>query len=149
MKKILFLLLPFLIFVACSRNNTTFPEDSSGVYRGELTVGDYTRDAGISVTENGSTVDMFFDNVKFAVLMPVTIDITLKDIPCTNNGVLSFYAENIDPYINKEAESQPSYRFSYISGTVVDNELVLSARMADGLASYVAGKIFLFRGICK
>ena len=41
---------------------------------------------------------------------------------------------------------ESSYRFSSIKGVVEDDELVLSARMANGLASYVAGKSFSFRG---
>ena len=104
-------------------------------------------DTGISLTENGdSTVDVFFDNVKFAVLMPVKIDITVKNVPCKKDALFSFEAKNVDPYINKEKDSQPSYRFSSIKGVVEDDELVLSARMADGLAFYVAGKSFSFRG---
>lgn len=151
MKRILSIIAFFAFFAlhSCEENNTTFPNEADGVYRGKLTVGDYTRDAGISITENGdSTVDIFFDNVKFAALMPVKIDITLKDIPCSSGEVLSFSAENVDPYINKETVPQPGYRFSRVEGTVTGNELLLSAKMASGLAAYVAGKDFFFRGSC-
>ena len=100
MKKILLLLLSFVALVSCVDNSTTLPEGGEGVYRGDLLVGDYTqKNVGISVTETSdSTVDVFFDNVKFAAAMPLKIDITVKGVPCRNDGgVLSFAAVDIDP----------------------------------------------------
>lgn len=150
MKKILFLLLAFVAFQSCVDNNTTFTGED-GVYYGNLTVGEYTEMAGISVTEiTDTTVDIFFDNVKFAKAMPVRIDITVKGVRSEKTAdMLSFSAVNIDPYMNKEPDPQPGYRFSEIYGVVVGNELSLSAKMADDLKGTPAGKNFAFKGVCE
>ena len=143
-----FMLLLLVAMASCVDNSTTLPQDGDGVYYGELTVGEYTERAGISVTETSdSTVDVFFDNVKFAKAMPLRIDITVKGVPSRRiDGVLSFSAVDIDPYMNREKEPQPEYRFSTISGVVEGNELVLVAKMADGLKPSYAGKDFAFKG---
>lgn len=141
-----------MTLLSCVDNSTTFPTGADGVYYGDLVVGDFTqRNVGISVTETtDSTVDVFFDNVKFAAAMPLKIDITVKDVPCTKaGGVLSFSATDIDPYMNREAEPQPEYRFASISGAVEDDELLLEARMSDDLKPSRAGKTFSFKGTCN
>ena len=136
---------------SCVENGTTLPADGDGVFYGSLTVGDYTERTGISVTETSdSTVDVFFDNVKFAKAMPLRIDITVKGVPSRRvDGVLSFSAENIDPYMNREVEPQPEYRFSTISGVVEGDELTLVAKMAPNLKPSYAGKDFVFKGSCN
>ena len=146
-----FMLLLLVALVSCVDNSTTLPQDGDGVYYGDLTVGDYTERAGISVTETSdSTVDVFFDNVKFAKAMPLRIDITVKSVPSRKaGGVLSFSAVDIDPYMNRENEPQPKYRFATISGAVEGDELVLVARMADDLKPSLAGKDFTFKGSCN
>ena len=153
MKKIIRILFLAIVvaFQSCVDNSSTFPEDADGVFYGNLNVDDYTERVGISVTENpGSTVDIFFDNVKFAKGMPVRIDITVKGLASQEtDDLLSFSAVDVDPYINKEQNPQPAYRFSEISGTVKDKELVLSAKMSDDLGGTRAGKKFSFRGMCK
>ncbi len=145
------LLAVVMAFQSCVDNSSTFPEDADGVFYGNLSVDDYTERVGISVTENeGSTVDIFFDNVKFAKGMPVRIDITVKGLASQKtDDLLSFSAADVDPYINKEQTPQPAYRFSEISGTVKDKELVLSAKMSDDLKGTPAGKRFSFKGVCK
>ena len=145
------MLLP-LTLLSCVDNSTTLPADGDGVYYGDLVVGDYVqKNVGISVTETSdSTVEVFFDNVKFAAAMPLKIDITVKDVPSLKaGGVLSFAAVDIDPYMNREKEPQPEYRFAAISGAVEDGELVLEARMSDDLKGSRAGKEFSFKGICN
>jgi hypothetical protein len=152
MKKIILLLFLPVVMLSCVDNSTTFPEETDGVYYGDLVVGDYTqKGVGISVTETSdSTVDIFFDNVKFAAAMPLKIDITVKGVPCRNDGgVLSFAAVDIDPYMNREKEPQPEYRFAAISGAVEGGELVLEARMSDDLKPSRAGKQFSFKGSCN
>ena len=152
MKKVILLLFLSVTLLSCVDNSTTLPEGGEGVYRGDLLVGDYTqKNVGISVTETSeSTVDIFFDNVKFAAAMPLKIDITVKDVPYTKaGGVLSFSATDIDPYMNREAEPQPEYRFASIAGAVEDGELVLDARMSDDLKPSRAGKSFSFKGTCN
>lgn len=140
-----------VVLVSCVDNSTTFPDDADGVYYGNLTVGDYTERVGISVTETSdSTVDVFFNDVKFAKAMPLRIDITVKGVSARKAGeVLSFAAVDVDPYMNREKEPQPEYRFATISGAVDGDELVLEARMADNLKPSRAGKRFSFRGTCK
>ena len=152
MKKIILSLFLSVTLLSCVDNSTTFPAGADGVYYGNLVVGDYTqKNVGISVTETtDSTVDIFFDNVKFAAAMPLKIDITVKDVPCTKaGGVLGFSATDIDPYMNREAEPQPEYRFASIAGAVEDDELVLEARMSDDLKPSRAGKSFSFKGTCN
>ena len=146
-----FMLLLMVALVSCVDNSTTLPQDGDGVYYGDLTVGDYTERAGISVTETSdSTVDVFFDNVKFAKAMPLRIDITVKSVPSRKvGGVLSFSAVDVDPYMNREVEPQPKYRFSTISGVVEGDELILVAKMAPDLKPSYAGKDFAFKGSCN
>lgn len=151
MRKKILLLFFAVVLVSCVDNSTTFPDDADGVYYGNLTVGDYTERVGISVTETSdSTVDVFFNDVKFAKAMPLRIDITVKGVSARKAGeVLSFAAVDVDPYMNREKEPQPEYRFATISGAVDGDELVLEARMADNLKPSRAGKRFSFRGTCK
>ena len=152
MRKIISLLSVLLLLQSCVDNSKTFPEDADGVFYGDLIVDDYTdKHVGISVTRNpDSTVDIFFNNVKFATMMPVRIDITVKGVPANENeDVISFTALDIDPYVNEKTKPQSEYRFAEISGTVNGKELVLSARMADNLKPSRAGKRFSFRGTCK
>ena len=144
--------LVLMTLLSCVDNSTTLPADGDGVYYGDLVVGDYVqKNVGISVTETSdSTVEVFFDNVKFAAAMPLKIDITVKGVPSLKaGGVLSFVAMDIDPYMNREKEPQPEYRFAAISGAVEDGELVLEARMSDDLKSSRAGKRFSFNGTCN
>ena len=145
---VLFLL---VTLASCVDNSTTLPQEGDGVFYGDLTVGDYTERVGISVAETSdSTVDVFFDNVKFAKAMPLRIDITVKGVPSRRTGaLLTFSAIDIDPYMNREKEPQPEYRFSTISGVVEGNELTLVAKMADGLKPSYAGKDFAFKGSCN
>lgn len=154
MKKIILLLLLSVIvaFQSCVDSSATFPEETDGVFYGKLTVGDYTEDGiGISITENSDhTVELFFDDVKFAKAMPLRIDMTVKAIPCTKvEDILEFSATDIDPYMNKEPGPQPGYRLSRISGMVIAGELRLSAKMADDLKGSRAGMQFTFEGVRK
>lgn len=152
MKKIILSLFLSVALISCVDNGTTFPTGADGVYYGDLVVGDYTqKNVGISVTETSdSTVDVFFDNVKFAAAMPLKIDITVKDVPCARvGGVLRFSAADIDPYMNREVEPQPEYRFASIAGAVEDDKLLLEARMSDDLKASRAGKSFSFKGACN
>ena len=151
MKKILLLFLSATL-MSCVDNSTTFPEEAYGVFFGKLTVGNYTEErVGISVTETSdTTVDVFFDDVKFAAAMPLRVDINVKGVPYLRAGdVLMFSAVDIDPYMNKEVDPQPEYRFSTISGAVDGNELVLEAKMSEELKQSRAGKVFSFKGTCK
>ena len=75
MRKTIFLLSVLLLLQSCVDNSATFPADADGVFYGDLIVDDYTdKHVGISVTEHPDlTVDIFFNDVKFATMMPVRI----------------------------------------------------------------------------
>lgn len=117
-------------------------------YKGSLVVGDFTKeDVVIGVTKNDNTVDIVLNDVKFAANMPLVLDITLKDVPCeTDAANFSFAAENVAPYMNTETEPAPQYMFASVNGTVEGSKLSFDAKMAEGLAPYVAGKKFVFSG---
>lgn len=117
-------------------------------YKGSLVVGDFTKeDVVIGITKNGDMVDILLNDVKFAANMPLVLDITLKDVPCeTDAANFSFAAENVAPYMNTETEPAPQYMFAAINGTVEGSKLVFDAKMAEGLAPYLAGKKFVFSG---
>ena len=141
-----------VVLLSCVDNSSTFPEDADGIFYGDLNVGNYTQSGvGISVTEvTDSTVDVFFNDVKFAAAMPLKVDINVKGVPFIKvDDVLSFSAVDIDPYMNKEAEPQSEYRFATILGAVEADELTLEAKMAENLKPSRAGKMFSFKGVCK
>lgn len=117
-------------------------------YKGSLVVGDFTKeDVVIGITKNGDMVDILLNDVKFAANMPLVLDITLKDVPCTAvDGNITFAAENVAPYMNTETEPAPQYMFASVNGTVNGGKLSFDAKMADDLAPYVAGKEFVFNG---
>lgn len=160
MKKIIsFLAIPML-FMACTNDDTPEVKDptpsTTVSYKGELKVGDITSgsesdyfvmESVVSVTKNDSTVDILFNDVKFAERMPVLIDITLKHVPslsAANN--LVFRAENVIPFINTDTVPNAEYKFATLHGTIAGNELLFNAKMADELAPYVAGMEFEFSG---
>ena len=151
MKKIVLSLFVLFSLLSCVDNSSTFPADAEGVFYGNLTVGEFTERAGISVTETSdSTVEVFFDNVRFAKGMPVRIDITVKGVPSQRNGeILSFLATDIDPYVNRKAKPDTIYRFAILKGVIEGDELLLTAKMDDNSPKKsLAGKDFSFKGIC-
>lgn len=124
------------------------PVAKSKSYGGELKVGSFAMDAVVDVKANreAGTVDIVMNDVKFAPNMPLVIDITLRDISCVADDGISFMAHDVVPYMNAETEPAPAYTFSVIEGNVDGGRLVFNARMADGLAAYLAGKEFVFEG---
>lgn len=138
----------FVIDMQVPEGTLTFTNAVSDVYVGKLSVDDYERTAKISIKEDvfASTIEIFFDNVKFAALMFTTVDIILKDIPCSNVYDLQFSAKNVVPYMNKEPDPKPAYKFAEIRGGVMDGRLWLFAKMADNLKPSRAGKEFSFIG---
>ena len=122
-------------------------------YTGELVVDDFSKTTTIDVIfdESASTVDIVINDVKFAENMPMTLDITLKDIAYTytTDGNVCFSGENVAPYIGMLETPSDAYTFASVSGTIQGNRLFLSARMADNLAQHVAGKEFVFEGFTE
>lgn len=125
------------------------PADGKKSYKGNLLVGDFEKEVTIDVVIDraASIVDVVMKDVKFAPNMPLVLDITVKEMPYVEEGgVAAFAATDIDPYMNTEQSPSAQYRFSQISGAIEGSSMVLSARMADNLAPYVAGKEFAFSG---
>ena len=118
-------------------------------YEGDLAVGEFTSKIVVDIVkdEDASLLDIVINDVKFAAGMPMTLDITLKGIPyLMKDGAVVFEASDVVPYINAEPDPMPAYAFASVSGSIAGNSLTLNARMADGLAAYVAGKEFAFEG---
>ena len=125
------------------------PADGKKSYKGNLLVGDFEKEVTIDVIidRSASLVDVVMKDVKFAPNMPLVLDITVKEMPYVEEGgVAAFAATDIDPYMNTEQSPSAQYRFSQISGAIEGGYMVLSAKMADNLAPYVAGKEFAFSG---
>lgn len=118
-------------------------------FKGELISGDFAKEIVIDVTADRdlSAMDIVLNDVKFAANMPLVLDITLKDIPYVeNNGVITFEAKDVAPYMNTETTPAAAYMFSAVQGEISGGKLLFSARMAENLAPYVAGMEFVFSG---
>ncbi len=121
-------------------------------YVGALNVGTFTlapTTIKVAFAEETGTMDIFMYKVKFAAVMPVTIDITLNTVPYTvaDDGSILFEVENWVPYIG--AAEKPEYKFGVLKGGVTADykNLSIDARMADDLAPYVAGMEFKYNGL--
>ena len=130
-------------------NVSSAPATPSGSkYRGMLQVEEFSKEVLVNVVRNNDagTLDMVINDVKFAANMPLELDITLKDIPFVSGLGISFIAENVAPYINTESEPATAYMFAVVEGDINGGRLTFTAKMADNLAPYVAGKEFVFSG---
>jgi hypothetical protein len=130
-------------------NVSSVPATPSGSkYRGMLQVEEFSKEVLVNVVRNNDagTLDMVINDVKFAANMPLELDITLKDIPFVSGLGISFIAENVAPYINTESEPAAAYMFAVVEGDINGGRLTFTAKMADNLAPYVAGKEFVFSG---
>lgn len=157
MKRILFilpLLLAVATFTSCAGDDYEMPVSSapaSGVFsfKGCLRAGDYEMpEAEVVVELNQKAVgyaDIKMSGVKFSDKMPMALDITLSNVPCTEtDGKLLFSGENIVPLIAGKANSD--YRFALLSGWINADasEITFVAQMADDLAAHVAGMVFVY-----
>lgn len=124
------------------------PVGDARSFKGELLVGDFSKEVIIDIKKNVTgTLDVVINDAKFAANMPLTLDITLKDIQYTAEDDLTFMAENVAPFINTETEPAPNYMFAVVEGRLSGETLVMSAKMSEELAPYLAGKEFLFEGV--
>lgn len=124
------------------------PVGDARSFKGELLVGDFSKEVIIDIKKNVTgTLDIVINDAKFAANMPLTLDITLKDIQYTAEDDLTFMAENVAPFINTETEQAPNYMFAFVEGRLSGETLVMSAKMSEELAPYLAGKEFLFEGV--
>lgn len=124
------------------------PVGDARSFKGELLVGDFSKEVIIDIKKNVTgTLDIVINDAKFAANMPLTLDITLKDIQYTAEDDLTFMAENVAPFINTETDPAPNYMFAVVEGRLSGETLVMSAKMSEELAPYLAGKEFLFEGV--
>ena len=101
----------------------------------------------VKIDQVAGSLDLVLNDVKFAANMPLTLDITLKEIPyLVNDGALNFSATNVAPCINAENEPVAAYTFASVNGVIEGDRLLLDAKMAEDLAAYVAGMEFTFEG---
>ena len=125
------------------------PAESGKTYAGNLAVGGFEKSVvvDVKVDQVAGSLDLVLNDVKFAANMPLTLDITLKEIPyLVNDGALSFSATNVAPCINAENEPVAAYTFAFVNGVIEGDRLLLDAKMAEDLAAYVAGMEFAFEG---
>lgn len=118
-------------------------------YKGSLAVGDFSDEAIVDIVKDGPAglLDIVLNDVKFAPNMPLTLDITLKEVPyLVIDGAVHFSAQDVAPYINAENEPAAAYMFASVGGRIEGGRLFLDAAMAEDLAAYVAGKEFTFEG---
>ena len=142
MKK--FLLFPILVLMtavimpACSDDDKDkFPPETpeAATYTGTLIVNNsFTKentDCEITFNENGDKLTLKINGVKFAEAMPVTIDLSVEDIPCTTeNEKTIFSGNNIVPMMG--VVPAENYTFSNINGSIENSELKFNATLTKG-----------------
>lgn len=141
-----------MLFSCSNDDNGTPPVLDDASYTGTLKVGDFEKatTVDVDINEENSTLTLVINDAQFATGMPLTIDITVKNLGyIANDGVITFEAFNVEPYMNTETEPSSAYMFAIIQGTInsSDDSFRLYAKMADGLALYLAGKEFEFEGV--
>ena len=109
-------------------------------YTGRLIVnnGAYIKenaDCEITFAENGNKLTLNINSVKFAEAMPVTINLSVPEIPCaTENGKTIFSGNDIVPMIG--VAPAEAYTFSTITGSIENSALEFSAKMTKGSFSF-------------
>ena len=105
-------------------------------YTGRLTVngGAYIKedaDCEITFAENGDKLTLNINSVKFAEAMPVTINLSVPEIPCaTENGKTIFSGNDIVPLMG--VAPAETYKFSTITGSIENATLDFSATLSKG-----------------
>lgn len=120
------------LFISCKKPPTVIA-DGSPEFSGTMTVlheGEEFPQDGVKVlvefSPDNSTMDIMLKKVKFVPAMPVSIDVTILQIPVTqeNDGSWSFAGHDITPW----AMGGPydTYRVYNLSGTVDSSTLAFS-----------------------
>ncbi|MBQ8500021.1 MAG: hypothetical protein IJ495_04920 [Bacteroidales bacterium] len=133
MKRMSSYLVAALCLLASCEEAPTEIIDNSPKYKGEMTVvydGKDFEQEGINVqvefNEEQTSVDIKLHKVKFVPAMPVTIDVTILDVPAvkSEDGTWSFYGDGITPW----AMGGPykNYRADQLSGTISGSVLDFS-----------------------
>ena len=124
--------LVILLITSCEKAPTVITGDSPE-FSGDMTVlyeGEPFEQEGIKVlaefNEDKTMLDIKMMRVKFVPAMPVRIDVTILEIPVTEetDGIWSFYGDGITPW----AMGGPydGYRVDELKGTVSDSALEFS-----------------------
>ena len=126
-------ILPFLavlalsVFVSCEEPPTKIT-DLSPDYQGKMTVlyeGESFEQSGIKVMaefdKDMNSLDIMLKKVKFVPAMPIRIDVTIMDIPCSENadGTFTFAADDLIPWAM--GGHYDTYRVDDLIGTVSDD----------------------------
>lgn len=131
MNKILpFLAVLTLSFLVSCKVPPTQITDLSPDYQGKMTVlyeSESFEQSGIQVKaefdDDMNSIDIMLKKVKFVPAMPIRIDVTIMDIPCSENadGTFTFAADDFIPW----AMGGPydTYRVDDLIGTVSDDGL--------------------------
>lgn len=147
-KRFLFLSLivsAFALASCSSDDDSTPPIETETMYTGaiQVTANDTTPPFTLSgvtceviLDESKETLDLLVNDVKFDEAMPLTIDITLPDIPCSVVGeTVSFSFEgNLVPLVG-QIES-PKHAFSRIDGVISDSRLNFNSTCTMGLIAF-------------
>lgn len=154
MNKILPILavLTLLVSVSCEAPPTQIT-DLSPDYQGEMTVlydGESFEQNGIQVKaefdEDMNSLDIMLKKVKFVPAMPIRIDVTIMDVPCSENadGSFTFAADDLIPW----AMGGPydTYRVDDLSGTISDDGLsfdmlFFNTKKNEGYPTSYSGKL--------
>ena len=131
---------------ACSDDDKEkFPPENpdtlvTTTYTGRLTVngGAYIKedaDCEITFAENGDKLTLNINSVKFAEAMPVTINLSVPEIPCaTEDGKTIFSGNDIVPMMGVALAE--AYTFSAITGSIENSVLEFSATLTKGSFSF-------------
>lgn len=119
--------------MASCQKAPTIIDESSPDYKGTMTVlyqgEDFVQDGvtvSVEMTEDRSMMDIKLHKVKFVPAMPISIDVTIMQVPVIEgqDGSLSFHADGIVPW----AMGGPykTYRVEDLEGYVDDDEISFS-----------------------
>ena len=142
MKKIFTFIVLAGLFASCSINSPE-PEisDDTDAYEaiGTLLIpsSGFTKENLLTkvVLVDQEKLDIYMFDVKFAALMPVTIDMVISGVPYVQNGsFISFYGDSIVPYAgNKPYEK---YIVTELEGSITADSMFISNNYGDTPSIY-------------
>lgn len=140
MKKLIYVLA--VLFAACSINSPE-PEISNDTDAYEAIGTLHIPSSGFTkenlrtkvVLVDREKLDIYMFDVKFATLMPVTIDMVISGVPYVQNGsFISFYGDSIVPYAgNKPYEK---YVVTELEGSITADSMFISNNYGDTPSIY-------------
>lgn len=142
MKKSILLLLLSCLFTAChiaSEEPSVKPEESAYEAYGLLTIpsSGFTKENVRTkiVLKDKELLDIYMFEVKFAALMPVTIDMVISGVGYTKNGnIIRFYGDSIIP----TAGSKPyeKYIITDLVGSITADSMLISNKYGETPSIY-------------